>query len=186
MVTANQFKTGMTIEYDGGIYVIVDFQPVKPGKGGAFTRTKLRNLRTKKILERTFRVEEKLNDAFIEEKKVQYLYNAGNSYHFMDQETFEEITLDNEVLSDVTGFLIENMDVSLVSYQKEILEVKLPIHVELTIEHTEPGFKGDTSKSSLKPATLETGADIMVPLFVEQGDRIKIDTRTGQYVERVN
>ena len=186
MITPNQFKTGMTIEYDGGIYVIVEFQPVKPGKGGAFTRTKLRNLRTKKILERTFRVEEKLEDAFIDEKRVQYLYSAGNTYHFMDQETFEEVSINAEVLSAVKGYLKENMDVSLVSYKNEILEVKLPIHVELVIEHTEPGIKGDTSKSSLKPATLETGADISVPLFVNQGDKVKIDTRTGQYVERVS
>ncbi|MFH1063213.1 MAG: elongation factor P [Candidatus Omnitrophota bacterium] len=185
MITANQFKTGLTLEYEGGIYVIVDFQPVKPGKGAAFTRTKMRNLRTKKILERTFRVEEKLEVAFIEEKKMQYLYAAGNTYHFMDQETYEQATMDKSVLGDIVGYLKENMDVSLISYKKELLDVNLPIFVELTITHTEPGIKGDTTKSSLKPATLETGATISVPLFVNQGDRIKIDTRTGAYVERV-
>ncbi|MBU1086500.1 MAG: elongation factor P [Candidatus Omnitrophica bacterium] len=185
MITANQFKTGMTLEYDGGIYVIVDFQPVKPGKGAAFTRTKMRNLRTKKILERTFRVEEKLEVAFIEEKKMQFLYAAGNTYHFMDQETFEEATMDKEVLKDIVGYLKENMDVSIISFKNELLEVNLPMFVELEITHTEPGFKGDTTGGSLKPATIETGATISVPLFINQGDKIKIDTRTGAYVERV-
>lgn len=185
MINANDFKTGMTIEYDGGIYVIVDFQPVKPGKGAAFTRTKMRNLRTKKMLERTFRVEEKLEVAFIEEKKMQFLYAAGNTFHFMDQETFEEATMEKSVLGDIVGYLQENMEVSIISYKKELLEVKLPIFVELTIVHTEPGIRGDTTKSSLKPATLETGATISVPLFINQDDRIKIDTRTGAYVERV-
>ncbi|MBU1042890.1 MAG: elongation factor P [Candidatus Omnitrophica bacterium] len=185
MINANDFKTGMTIEYDGGIYVIVDFQPVKPGKGAAFTRTKMRNLRTKKMLERTFRVEEKLEVAFIEEKKVQFLYAAGKTYHFMDQDTFEQSTMDAEVLKDVVGFLKENMDVSLISYKHELLEVKLPMFVELEITHTEDGIRGDTTGGSLKPATLETGANISVPLFINQGDKIKIDTRTGAYVERV-
>ena len=185
MITPNQFKTGLTLEYEGGIYVIVDFQPVKPGKGGAFTRTKMRNLRTKKMLDRTFRVEEKLEVAFIEEKKMLYLYSAADTYHFMDQETFEQVTMDVSVLSDIVGYLKENMDVSIISFKKELLEVKLPIFVELVITHTEQGVKGDTSKSSLKPATVETGATIYVPLFINQGDKIKIDTRTGAYVERV-
>ncbi len=185
MISVNQFKTGMTLEYEGGIYVIVDFQPVKPGKGGAFTRTKLRNLRTKKLLDRTFRVEEKLQDAFIEEKKMQFLYAAGDTYHFMDQETFEEETMDKEVLADIVGFLKENMDVSVISFKNEMLEVNLPMFVELEITHTEPGIKGDTTGGSLKPATVETGATIFVPLFINLGDKIKIDTRTKAYVERV-
>jgi len=185
MITPNQFKTGMTLEYEGGIYVIVDFQPVKPGKGGAFTRTKMRNLRTKKMLDRTFRVEEKLEQAFIEEKRMQFLYAGGDTYHFMDQETFEETTLDKEVLTDIVGFLKENMDVSIVTFKNEMLEVKPPMFVELEITHTEDGIKGDTSGGSLKPATVETGATVYVPLFINQGDKIKIDTRKGAYVERV-
>jgi len=185
MITANQFKTGLTLEYEGGLYIIVDFQPVKPGKGGAFTRTKMRNLRTKKILERTFRVEEKLQEAYIEEKRIQFLYAAGDTYHFMDQETFEQITMEAGDLESIVGYLKENMDVLVISFKNEMLEVKLPMFVELEITHTEPGIKGDTTGGSLKPATLETGANIFVPLFINDGDKIKIDTRTKSYVERV-
>ena len=184
MVTPNQFKNGLTIEYDGGIYVIVEYQPVKPGKGGAFTRTKMRNLRTKKILDRTFRVEERFEEAYVEEKRMQFLYSAADTYHFMDQDTFEEFSLEKEMMGTTVDYLKENMDVSVVSYKHEILEVKLPVFVTLKIAHTEPGIKGDTAKSSFKPATLETGAVVQVPLFINQDDLIKIDTRTGTYVER--
>jgi len=184
MITANQFKPGLTIELDGEIYVIVEYQPVKPGKGGAFTRTKLRNLRTKKTLEKTFRVEERFQEAFIEEKKMQYLYSSADSYHFMDQDTFEQLTVEREILAGITDYLKENTDVTIILYKNEIIEVKLPIFIELKISHTEPGIKGDTARNSFKPATLETGATVQVPLFVNENDVIKIDTRTGSYVER--
>lgn len=184
MITPNQFKAGLTLEYDGDIYSIVEFQPVKPGKGGAFTRTKLRNLRTKKILDRTFRVEERFEEAFVEEKKMQYLYNSGDTYHFMDQETFEEMMISKEQLLGIIDYLKDNMDVSVICYHHEIIEVKLPIFINLKVTHTEPGIKGDTAKGSFKPATLETGATIQVPLFINENDVIKIDTRSGSYIER--
>ncbi|MCP4649926.1 MAG: elongation factor P [PVC group bacterium] len=185
MISTNQFKTGLTIEIDGDLYAISEFQHVKPGKGGAFVRTKLKNLRTKKMLDKTFRSEEKFEEAYIEEKKMQYLYRAGTTFHFMDHETYEEFSLEQEKVSDISGFLKENMDISIVFYKSEILEVKLPMFIEAKITETEPGIKGDTAKSSFKPATIETGATIQVPLFIDQNDTIKIDTRTGAYVERV-
>jgi len=185
MITPNQFKVGLTLQYSGEIYSIVEFQPVKPGKGGAFTRTKLRNLRTKKILDRTFRVEEKFEEAFVEEKKMQYLYHSQDTYHFMDQETFEQMMISKGQLLDIIDYLKDNMVVSVVCYDHEILEVKLPIFINLKITHTEPGIKGDTAKGAFKPATLETGATIQVPLFINENDMIKIDTRSGSYIERV-
>ncbi len=185
MIPTNQFKAGITLEYDSDIYVIVDYQHVKPGKGGSFVRTKLKNLRTKKILEKTFRSEEKFLEAFIEEKKIQYLYASGASYHFMDQETFEELVIEAEKLSNIVELLKENIDVTLVIYKNEVLEVRLPMFLQLKVTHTEPGIKGDTAKGSFKPATLETGATIQVPLFVNENDIIKIDTRSKAYVERV-
>ncbi|MFH1459581.1 MAG: elongation factor P [Candidatus Omnitrophota bacterium] len=185
MISANQFKSGLTIEYEGQLFAVVEYQHVKPGKGGAFVRTKLRSLRTKRIVEKTFRPDEKFQDAFVEEKKMQYLYSSANTYHFMDQETFEEFTLDSEKLADIASYLKENMEVGVIIYKHEVIEVKLPIFIESKIEHTEPGIKGDTARNSFKPATIETGAIIQVPLFINNGDRIKIDTRTGEYVERV-
>ena len=182
MITPNQFKVGLTLEYSGDIYSIVEFQPVKPGKGGAFTRTKLRNLRTKK---RTFRVEEKFEEAFVEEKRMQYLYHSGDTYHFMDQQTFEQMMISKNQLLDIIDYLKDNMEVSVVCYHHEIIEVKLPIFINLKIAHTEPGIKGDTAKGAFKPAILETGATIQVPLFVNENDMIKIDTRSGSYIERV-
>ncbi len=185
MITANQFRGGLTILIDGEIYSVIEFQSVKPGKGGAFVRSKLRNLRTKKTIEKTFRSEERFEEAFIEDKKLQYLYNSGDTYHFMDSDTFEEIMIEKEKLNEIVSYLKDNMDVTVVYYNNEIIEVKLPIFIELKIEHTEPGIKGDTAKGSFKPAVLETGATIQVPLFINEGDVIKIDTRTGTYVERV-
>ncbi|RKY37705.1 MAG: elongation factor P [Candidatus Omnitrophota bacterium] len=185
MITPNQFKAGLAIDLDGGLYTIVEYQHVKPGKGGAFVRTKLKNMRTKKIIDKTFRPDEKFQDAFIEDKKIQYLYQAGSLYYFMDLETFEEIVIEKEKLEDVVGFLKDNMEVLMISYKEQIIEIRFPSFIELKIAHTEPGIKGDTAKGSFKPATLETGAIIQVPLFVNENDSIKIDTRTGEYVERV-
>ena len=185
MITANQFRTGLTILIDSEIYSVIEFQSVKPGKGGAFVKSKLRNLRTKKNIEKTFRVEERFQEAFIEDKKLQYLYNSGDTYYFMDSDTFEDIMIEKEKLSEIVSYLKDNMGVIVVYYNNEIIEVKLPIFIKLKIEHTEPGIKGDTAKGSFKPATLETGATIQVPLFINESDVIKIDTRTGNYVERV-
>ena len=185
MISTNQFKSGMAVVVDGDIYQIVEYQHVKPGKGGAFVRTKLKNLRTNKTLDKTFRPDEKFEEAFIEEKKILYLYNSQDTYHFMDQETYEEISFDKERLGDILDLLKENMVVAAVYCKNELLEINLPMFIELKIVETEPGFKGDTAKNSFKPATLETGALIQVPLFVNEDDMIKIDTRTHSYVERV-
>lgn len=185
MITANQFRAGLTILIEGEIYSVIDFQAVKPGKGGAFVRSKFRNLRTKKTIEKTFRSEERFEEAFIEDKKLQYLYNSGDTYYFMCGDTFEEIMIEKSKLGDIVNYLKDNTDVNVLYYNKEIIEVALPIFMELKIEHTEPGIKGDTAKGSFKPATLETGATIQVPLFINENDMIKIDTRTGSYVERV-
>ncbi len=184
MINANQFKNGLTIELDGQVYSIVEFQPVKPGKGGAFVRTKLKNLRNKKILEKTFRAEERFQEAFVEEKKMQYLYNAHQMYHFMDKESFEELIVAQEKLDAVMNFLKENMEISIVLYQNKVIDIKLPIFIKLKVVQTEPGIRGDTSRSSYKPAILETGANIQIPLFINIDDVIKVDTRTGSYVER--
>lgn len=185
MISTNQFKSGIAIVVDGEIYQINEYQHVKPGKGGAFVRTKLKNLRTKRSIEKTFRPDEKFEEAFIEEKKIQYLYNNQSTYYFMDQETFEEVFLEKETLGDITSLLKENMDVTATYCKSELLEINLPLFINLKIVETEPGFKGDTAKNSFKPAVLETGAKIQVPLFVNQDDVIKIDTRTCTYVERV-
>ena len=186
MISTNQFKSGIAIMVDGEIFQIVEYQHVKPGKGGAFVRTRMKNLRTKRMLDKTFRPEEKFEEAFIEEKKIQYLYNSKDTYHFMDQETYEEVFFDKERLGEeITSLLKENMEVSAIYCKNELLEINLPMFIELKIVQTEPGFKGDTAKSSFKPATLETGAKISVPLFVNENDVIKIDTRTNSYVERV-
>ncbi|MBI4845778.1 MAG: elongation factor P [Candidatus Omnitrophica bacterium] len=185
MITASEFKGGLTLEHEGVLYVIVEYQHVKPGKGGAFVRTKMKNLRTKKVIEKTFRVEERFQEAFIEEKKMQYMYCTADTYHFMDQETFEELILNAENISEIVNFLKENMEVSGIFYKHELIEITLPTFINLKITHTEPGIKGDTAKSSYKPATVETGAIVQVPLFVNENDTIKIDTRTGTYVERI-
>ncbi len=185
MISTNQFKSGMAIVVDGDIYKIVEYQHVKPGKGGAIVRTKLKRLRTNKTLEKTFRPDDKFEEAFIEEKKIQYLYNCQDTYYFMDQETYEEVAFDTDKLGNMLGLLKENMVVVAVYCKNEILEINLPMFIELKITETEPGFKGDTAKNSFKPATLETGAQIQVPLFVNGNDMIKIDTRTSTYVERV-
>ena len=183
-LSINDIKSGLTIFVDNDVYMVVETQHVKPGKGAAFTRAKMRNMKTGNILDRTFRGDEKINEAFVEERKLQYLYSSGNIYNFMDQENFEEITLSEEVLGDKKKFLKDNLDVAAYFYKDEVLSVNLPNFVEYEITHTEPGIKGDTSKSGTKPAQIETGATIQVPLFINAGDRIKVDTRSGGYVER--
>lgn len=184
MISTDEFKNGMTIKLDNELYTIVEFQHVKPGKGGAFVRTKLRNFKQKTVIERTFRAGEKIEEAFIEEKTFQFLYKAGSSYHFMDHETYEELILDEGDLQDAIKFLKENLGVSGRFYEGRLIEIRVPIFVELKVEYAEPGLKGDSAKSNSKNAVLETGANILVPLFVKSGDIIKVDTRTGEYVSR--
>jgi len=182
----NEIKNGVTILVDGNVYMVIDFQHVKPGKGAAFVRTKMRNLRNNNVLEQTFRGDEKIEEAYIEEKKLQYQYNSGDMYHFMDQENYEEVAIAKDTMGDQIKFLKDNIEVKAYYYKDSVLYVNLPNFIEVTITHTEPGIKGDTAKSGTKPATIDTGANVQVPLFVDAGDVIKVDTRTGAYVERVN
>ncbi len=185
-LSINEIKSGVTILVDDQVYVVVDAQHVKPGKGAAFVRAKLRNMKNSSIQEKTFRGDEKIDQAFVEERKLQYQYNSGHFYHFMDQDNYEEITVSEESIGEKTRFLKDNIEVMGYFYKNDVLTVNLPNFIEVQITHTEPGIKGDTAKSGTKPAEIETGATIQVPLFIDVGDRIKVDTRTGEYVERVN
>lgn len=185
MITTNDFKNGMTVEYEGQLFKILFFQHVKPGKGAAFVKTKLKNLNTGSTIEKTFRAGEKIEQAILETKKMQYLYRDVH-FVFMDSETFEQIPLSPESLEDKKEYLKENMEVSVVFYKGKPIEVELPIFIEAKIVNTQPGIKGDTVGTATKEATIETGAKIQVPLFVNQGDIVKVDTRSGQYMERAN
>ncbi|CAM3244761.1 elongation factor P [Sporolactobacillus spathodeae] len=184
MISVNDFKTGLTIEVDGDILSVIEFQHVKPGKGAAFVRSKLRNLRTGAIQEKTFRGGEKVNPARIDNRKMQYLYASGNAYTFMDMESFEQMDLDASQITQQLNFLKENMEVNIQSYQGETLGVVLPNTVILEVAETEPGIKGDTASGGSKPAKLETGYVVSVPFFVNEGDKLVIDTRSGLYVSR--
>lgn len=183
-LSINEIKQGVTILVDEVVWLVVDTEHVKPGKGAAFVRAKMRNLKNGSIQEKTFRGDEKINEAFVEERKLQYLYSSGALFHFMDQENFEEITVSEESLGEKKKFLKDNLEVVGYFYKDETLNINLPNFIEFTITNTEPGIKGDTAKSGTKPATIETGASIQVPLFIDSGDRIKVDTRTGTYIER--
>ena len=185
MITAGEFRNGVTFELEGNVFQIVEFQHVKPGKGAAFVRTKLKNVITGGVVEKTFRPTEKMPKAHIERKDYEYLYSDGDLYYFMDQESYEQMPLNADQLGDSLKFVKENMVVKVLSYKGSVFGVEPPTFVELEVTETEPGFKGDTSTGATKPATLETGATIMVPLFVDQGDFIRVDTRTGEYMERV-
>lgn len=184
MVLAGDFRNGVTFEMDGNVLQIVEFQHVKPGKGAAFVRTKIKNVITGAVVEKTFNPSDKFPSAFIERKDMQYLYQDGNLYYFMDMETYEQLPIDSSKLTDSFKFVTENMEVKVLSYKGNVFGVEPPFFVELEITKTDPGFKGDTATNATKPATLETGAEIRVPLFIDQGERIKIDTRTGEYMER--
>lgn len=184
MISTNDFRTGLTIELEGGVYSVVDFQHVKPGKGAAFVRSKLKNVRTGGVIERTFRAGEKVETAHIERREMQYLYSAGDSYNFMDTQTFEQIALTSEHLGENLNYLKENMSITVLVYEGSILGIEVPNFVDLKVTETAPGVRGDTVSGATKPATLETGATVQVPLFVEEGDQIRIDTRTGQYLTR--
>lgn len=184
-ITAGDFRNGVTFEKDGSVCTVVEFQHVKPGKGAAFVRTRLKNVMTGAVLERTFSPTDKYPTAHIETKEMQYLYNDGELYYFMDTETFEQLPLNHEQVEDAIDFIVENENVTIRFFKGSPFSVAAPNFVELTVTETEPGFRGDTATGTTKPATLETGFKINVPLFVNEGDRIRVDTRTGEYMERV-
>ena len=185
MISAGDFRNGITIEFEGNIYQIIEFQHVKPGKGAAFVRTKLKNIINGGVVEKTFRPTEKFPQARIDRKDMQYLYNDGDLFYFMDGETYDQIALNSDSIGDALKFVKENENVKICSHNGNVFAVEPPLFVELAITETEPGFKGDTAQGATKPAVVETGASVNVPLFVEQGDVIKIDTRTGEYLSRV-
>lgn len=184
MVTAGDFKNGLTFEMDGQVLQVIEFQHVKPGKGAAFVRTKLRNVLTGAVVERTFNPTDKFENAYVERKDMQYLYNDGDLYYFMDMETFEQLPISKDLLGDNFKFVKEEMMCKISSYKGKVFGVEPPMFVVLEVTDTEPGFKGDTATGTTKPATLETGAVIRVPLFIDIGTKLKIDTRTGEYLER--
>ena len=185
MISAGDFRNGTTFEMDGKVYKIVEFQHVKPGKGAAFVITKLKDVMSGNVLEKTFNPTEKVQEAQIERKDMQYLYNDGDMYYFMDNTTYEQLPLTKDDLGDTLNYLIDNMEVKVLSFKGKVFGVEPPLFVELEITYTEPGFKGDTSTGATKPATTQTGYEVRVPLFVNIGDKIRIDTRTGEYMERV-
>lgn len=184
MISVNDFKTGLTIEVDGDIFTVLEFQHVKPGKGAAFVRSKLKNLRNGNTVEKTFRAGETLSRAMIENREVQYLYSAGDEFTFMDNETYDQFTLTREQLEWELNFLKENMNVNITSYQGEILGIQLPNNVELKVIETEPGVKGNTAQGATKNAKVETGLNVQVPLFINEDDVLLIDTREGKYISR--
>ncbi|MBS4959426.1 MAG: elongation factor P [Clostridiales bacterium] len=186
MISAGEFRNGVTIEYEGGIYIILEFQHVKPGKGAAFVRTKIKNLVTGSVVEKTFRPTEKMPRAHIDRRDMQYLYKDDSLYYFMDPESFEQIPIPEEEVGDTLKFVKENEMCKILSHQGKVFGIEAPLFVELEITETEPGFAGNTAQGATKPATVETGATINVPLFINQGEIVKIDTRTGEYLGRVN
>ncbi len=185
MISAGEFRNGITVEMDGSVYQIVEFQHVKPGKGAAFVRTKLKNIISGGVVEKSFRPTEKFPQAHIERVDMQYLYNDGDLFYFMNTETYDQIALNQEAVGDALKFVKDNDMVKICSHNGNVFSVEPPLFVELEVTETEPGFKGDTATGATKPATVETGAVVYVPLFVETGDKLKIDTRTGEYLSRV-
>lgn len=185
MISAGDFKNGLTIEMDGNVYQVIEFQHVKPGKGAAFVRTKLKNIKNGGAVEKSFRPTEKFNQARIERTDMQYLYNDGDLFYFMNTETYDQIGLGADVIGDALKFVRENDEVKMVSHNGDIFAVEPPMFVELEVTECEPGEKGNTATGATKPCTVETGAVVYVPLFVNLGDKLKIDTRTGEYLSRV-
>jgi elongation factor P len=184
-VDTSQFRNGLKVEIDGEPYVMIYFQHVKPGKGGAFVRTKIKNLRTGRVLERTFRSGERLDEAEVEDKKMQYLYQDGEQFIFMDQETYDQIPFTAAQIGDARKYLKENLDVDVVFWRGKPIDIELPPFIVAAVAQCDPGLKGDTASGATKPATLETGAVVQVPLFIKEGESIRVDTRTNVYVERV-
>ena len=185
MISAGDFRNGITIELDNNVFQIIEFLHVKPGKGAAFVRTKLKNIKSGGVVEKTFRPTEKCPTARIDRKDMQYLYNDGDLFYFMDNESYEQIAIAKDAIGDALKFVKENEMCKVCSHNGNVFAVEAPLFVELMITETEPGFKGDTATGATKPATVETGATVQVPLFVDQGETIKIDTRTGEYLSRV-
>ena len=184
MITAGDFRNGVTFDMDGSVFQIIEFQHVKPGKGAAFVRNKIRNVISGAVVEKTFNPTDKFPTAFIERKDMEYLYNDGDLYYFMDQESYETVPIDRSKLGDAFRFVKENMVVKILSYKGVIFGSEAPNFVELLVTQTEPGVRGDTATNVTKPATLETGAEIRVPIFINEGEMIRVDTRTGEYMER--
>jgi len=184
-VSTNDLKNGMTLELDNGLFAVVEFQHVKPGKGGAFVRTTLRNVRTGQVIDRTFRAAERVEQAIVEKREMQFLYREGDDYVFMDTDSYEQEHVNPKALGDAADFLMENATATLATYKGEIVGVDIPAAVDLTVTETEPGLQGDRVSGARKPATLETGLTVQVPLFVNVGDKIRVDTRTRDYITRV-
>jgi elongation factor P len=184
-VDTSEFRNGLKIELDGEPFTIVFFQHVKPGKGGAFVRTKVKNLKTGRVLDRTFRSGERVDEADVTESKMQYLYQDGDQLVFMDTQTYEQIPFSAEQVGDARKYLKENLDVDVLFWRGKPIQIELPAFIEAVVTQCDPGFKGDTASGATKPATIETGAVVQVPLFLKEGDRIRVDTRSGEYVERV-
>ncbi len=185
MISTSDFRTGLTILLEGEVYTIVDFQHVKPGKGAAFVRSKLKNVKTGAVTEKTFRAGEKVERAVMDKREMQYLYSAGDDYFFMDNETYEQLTISRGQLGNDVKYLKENMTIGVLLFEEKIFGIELPYSVELTVAQTEPGIKGDTASGGSKPATMETGLVVQVPFFINVGDVLRIDTRSGEYIERV-
>ena len=185
MATTSEFRNGLVMQIDGELWSIVEFQHVKPGKGGAFVRTRIKNVKTGRVLEKTFRSGDKVDDVRLEKRPYQFLYRDGTDFHFMNSATFEQITVPDEVIGSAADFLKDNLDVEILFHGDEPLGIDLPIFVNLRITKSDPGVRGDTATGATKPATLESGATIYVPLFIEEGETVRVDTRTGEYVERV-
>ncbi|MDQ7798601.1 MAG: elongation factor P [Candidatus Edwardsbacteria bacterium] len=185
MASTADFRTGMALNIDGVLFYLVEFQHVKPGKGGAFVRTKLKNVKTGAVIERTYRSGESITEVRLERRKMQYLYNDGSTYNFMDSQSYEQMELPEEMVHDIRLYFKENMEVQVLMNKEEVIGVEVPMSVELKVVQTDPGFKGDTASSVTKPATLESGLVAQVPLFINEGNVLKIDTRTGKYLERV-
>ncbi|HIE50455.1 MAG TPA: elongation factor P [Armatimonadetes bacterium] len=185
MISTSDFRTGLTIAVEGEVYSIIEFLHVKPGKGGAFVRTKLRHLKTGRVLDKTFRAGEKMEPAILDRRKMQYLYNTGEEFVFMDLEDFDQHTLTKEQVGEAARFLCDGLEVDLTFHRGELLGLELPITVEAKVVDTDPGVRGDTATGGSKPATIESGAVVQVPLFINVGDVIRVDTRTGEYVDRV-
>jgi elongation factor P len=186
MIDSGELRKGLTIELDGKLYQVVDYQHIKMGRGSAQVRLKLRDIRSGHNIERSFQASEKFTRARLDSRIMQYLYNDGDAYYFMDEETFEQIPIDASQLGDVTDYLKEGMSLTVSSYKGKLIGVELPVAVELEVAETGPGFKGDTATAGNKPAKLETGITIQVPMFINNGDIIKVDTRTGEYLERIS
>ena len=185
-IDTSNFRNGIKIELDGDPYVMTYFQHVKPGKGGAFVRTKLKNLKTGRSFEKTFRAGEKVDEADIEDRRMQYLYQDGTAIVFMDTQSYDQMTIESAVIGDDVKFLQENTEIDVILYKANPINIELPQFIEAEITQTDPGMKGDTASGATKPATIETGATIQVPLFIKEGERVRVDTRSGEYVERVN